>query len=83
MHQINEKVANITYKALEQSRACSNSMDLVPRPGYSRPDIKAVLKELANISRRITNDNAEIYVICKNAIKIKYKTAISMALMGV
>lgn len=80
---VNEGVAQVTYKALEEAGVCSDSMDLVPRPAYGALDIKYIIKQVAMAGQRITNGEAAFYQSCRGRAAINYKPEIAMALMGV
>ena len=80
--KVNEHVATVAYEVLQGANMCSNAMDMVPRPGYAKPNIKYIIKQLKGISKRIALNDGEIYFICKLAIKAKYRSIIRLALTG-
>lgn len=80
---VNDEAALVAYEALEQANVCSDSMDLVPRPKYGMLDIKYVLKQIANVGKRIMQGDTIIYNACKGAVGVRYKSKIMMALMGI
>lgn len=82
-HTVNERAAQVAYKALEEAQSCSASMDLVPRPSGVKPGISYVVKQLAKIGKRISSGDTSIYYVCKVQVVATYKIEIVMALKGV
>ncbi|TBW58108.1 hypothetical protein EZI54_04430 [Marinobacter halodurans] len=82
-HSVNNRVAQVAYKALEEAQSCSASMDLVPRPSGVRPGISYIVKQLAKIGKRISSGDTSIYYVCKVQIIATYKAKIVMALKGI
>lgn len=79
---INEDVAAVTYDALEESQACSASIDLVPRPTYGLPGISYIVKQVAKIGARIASGDTQIYEMCRGRVAVNFKLKIERALMG-
>ena len=80
---VNESAAQVAYEALEQANICNSNMDLVPRPGYGALDIKYVVKQLADIGKRIAMGDSATYNVCKTMVSARYRSKITLALMGV
>lgn len=80
---VNESAALTAYEALEQANICSSNMDLVPRPGYGALDIKYIVKQLANIGKRIAIGDSAAYNACKSLVSSRYRSKITLSLMGV
>jgi hypothetical protein len=80
--QINQHIATVTYEALTQANTCSNAMDLVPRPTYSKPNITYIIKQLSGIGKRIVSGDSDIYNVCKITVSASYRNKIRLALMG-
>jgi hypothetical protein len=80
--KINDHVATVAYEALQRVRTCSAAVDMVPRPTYSSPGIKYIVKELVGIGKRIAKNGDDIYYICKLAVSDAYRTKIRLSLIG-
>lgn len=80
---VNERAAEVVYKAISEAQACSASMDLVPRPSGVKPGMSYIAKQIANIGKNIVAGNTSIYHVCKVRISVSYKTEITMALQGI
>jgi hypothetical protein len=81
-NRVNEHVAEVAYEALRGASMCSAAMDIVPRPTYSRPGIRYIVKELVGIGKRVAEGDDDIYYICKLAVADVYRTKIRLALIG-
>lgn len=82
-HNINEAALEVAYEALVQAGACSESMNIVPRPASSKANAAYILKQITGIGKRIKQGDTAIYKSCKNAVGVRYKSRILMALVGV
>jgi hypothetical protein len=79
---INESAAIVAYEALEEAKVCSDSMDYVPRPTYGASSIKWIIKQLAKIGKRIISGDTKLYDSCKGQVAARYRSKITLALMG-
>jgi hypothetical protein len=80
--RVNEHVATVAYEALQGASMCSAAMDIVPRPTYSTPGIRYIVKKLVSIGKRIAERDDGIYYICKLAVTDAYRTKIKLSLIG-
>ena len=81
---VNEKVIRVAVEALEDINACSDNMDLVPRPaGIVRPGPRWAVKQIRKIANRINEGNTDFYFICRVRIKAGYRSRMEIALQGV
>ncbi|MBX2809398.1 MAG: hypothetical protein KTR20_12285 [Cellvibrionaceae bacterium] len=83
---INTKVAAIVEQMINKLDGCSKSMDFVPRPGITKPGMKYVLKQIRQMVTRSAKRNIfelkKQYKICIRAIKLNFRTHLSLAAMG-
>ncbi len=79
---VNDHVAEVAYAALRGATMCSTAMDIVPRPTYTVPGIKYIVKQLVGIGKRIAEQNDGIYYICKLVTTAKFRTEMRLALIG-
>ena len=80
---MNEKVFDIVYKMLNESSACTDLMDLVPRPhALGKAPIKYLTKEIRSSVVRKLKQRKEYYSSCLKVIALNYKTHIQLAAMG-
>ncbi len=80
---MSEEVFNITFTMIQQSSACSDAMDLVPRPlAVGRAPIKWLAKEVRKAFLRKLKDRKQYYQSCLNMAAVGYKTKLHMAAMG-
>lgn len=82
-HSVNERSAEVMYKAISEAQACSASMDLVPRPSGRKPGISYIVKQIASIGKNIASGNTSTYHSCKAQVSALYKSEITMALKGI
>lgn len=80
---VNESVAKVVYKVLEETNACSKTMDAVPRPAYGALDIKYVVLQAVFAGKRIARGDGAVYQSCKGRAALNYKSELTMALMGI
>ena len=81
--QVNTAAATVAFEALEEAKVCSKSMDLVPRPKYGAVDLKYVIKQLTAVGKRVMANDTKIYLACRSAVGVRYKTRINMAIQGI
>lgn len=81
-NMVNDHVAEVAYAALRGATMCSTAMDIVPRPTYSVPGIRYIVKQLVDIGKRIAEHNDGIYYICKLVTTAKFRTEMRLALIG-
>lgn len=81
-HTVTTSAAVVAYGALQQASKCSTAMDFVPRPMAS-PSNTYIIQQIAMIGKRLISGDDKIYHVCKATIGVKYKTEISLALMGI
>lgn len=82
-HTVNDKVAAIAYKAIQEAQSCSASIDLVPRSPVGPAGTAYIVSQIAMIGKRIASGDTAIYEVCKNQIGVNYKTAVNIAVMGI
>lgn len=81
--QWNDNAANLLAEMVAKINHCSVSMHLVPRPTGSRPGLFWLLTEAYGaLKRYLTTDNSRIYIACRSAAVVSYKTKITEALQG-
>ncbi len=81
---INENVFEIVHKMINESSACSDLMDLVPRPhALGKAPIKYLTKEVRSSLIRQLKERKEYYRSCMLAVAAHYKTEIHMAAIGI
>jgi len=80
---VNDKTFDLTYKLLNESRKCSDLMDLVPRPiPYGQSPIKWLSKEARKAILRKVNDSPKHYSACVKTSALKMKTQFIMSANG-
>ena len=80
---MNDGVFNETYKMLQESRKCSDLMDLVPRPmGVGSAPVKYVKKSVRSILLRKLKNSKNHYKVCVSVSSAKAKSKITMAALG-
>ncbi|WP_336146555.1 hypothetical protein [Marinobacter salarius] len=78
---VNEGMAAIAFKALEEAQKCSSTMDFVPRPS-GRPNIKNIIKQVAKVGKRIASGDTQIYETCRTQVAVNYRNQMEMAKQG-
>lgn len=81
---INSKVAAVVEVMLRESKKCSESMDIVPRPhNITNTGLNYVRNQLLGIAKRTTQRHIfEIdrqYILCSKFLKLAYRTPLAMA----
>jgi len=80
---IGDKMFDLTYALINDSRQCSDLMDLVPRPlPLGQQPAKWLTKEIRNIILRKLKDRKEHYSVCVKTSALKRKTQFIMAANG-
>ena len=80
---MNASVFNHTYKMLNESKKCSDLMELVPRPmAIGQSPIKYISSTARNLLLRKLKDNKRHYQICIGTSALIAKSKIHMAAMG-
>jgi hypothetical protein len=81
---MNENVFKIVYKMINESSACSDLMDLVPRPhALGKAPIKYITKEIRTSVIRKLKARKEHYKSCMQVVAASYKTQIHMTSIGI
>ncbi|WP_087021606.1 hypothetical protein [Thaumasiovibrio subtropicus] len=71
---INEKMFDVTFLMLEESKKCSDLMDLVPRPMPVGANPSSWLtKEVRKAIIRQLKDDKQHYFLCVQARKLRWK----------
>jgi len=78
---INKKVVEVVSEMILSAESCSRSIDLVPRPAGVKPALAWVFRQLANMARRVVNNDG-VYIMCKNEVARQYRRHIEQASMG-
>lgn len=82
-HSVNEEAAKVVYFALQETQACSASMDMVPDPAKGKPGFKYITKQLASIGKDIAVGDTSLYESCRARVASLYKSKVKLALMGI
>ncbi len=82
---LTERTATFLAQILEESGACSETMDLVPRPSGSlvRPGISYAIKQIKRVASELVKGNQSQYISCKNIVALKYRTAVAEMVNGI
>lgn len=81
---INENVFQIVHKMINESSACTDLMDLVPRPhALGKAPIKYLTKEVRSSVIRKLKERKQHYKSCMQMVAIHYKNPIHMAAIGI
>lgn len=82
--EINEEVKEVFNKMLADNMKCSKLIDMVPRPTGWLPGQTYPPKEVISaIYRLISHDKRQIYWLCNEPMKAKYRSMFEMASQGV
>jgi hypothetical protein len=81
-YAVNDAAAKVMYEALREAQSCGASMDLVPKPTYT-PGLGYIVKEIANMGRRISSGDTSIYQVCRAQIAANYRLQMQAALSGI
>lgn len=80
---INESVFNLVNKMINESSACSDLMDNVPRPhALGKAPIKYITKEIRSTIIRKLKDRKEHYSACMQVVAVHYKSQVHMSAIG-
>lgn len=81
---MDERVFNVTFKMLSESKACSKLMDWVPRPPnpFSNPLMQLGKQGVQAFLRALSRDE-DYYVSCLNQVKASWKAEILRTVNGV
>jgi hypothetical protein len=81
---LNEQSISAVAEVLEAAGACSDMMDLVPRPHTSltKPAFSYALKQIKRIAKDLTFGSNGTYIVCKNTVALTYRTRISEIVNG-
>ncbi|MCG7540231.1 hypothetical protein CBQ28_08980 [Pseudoalteromonas sp. GCY] len=80
---INDAVFDQTVKMLQQSKKCSDLMDLVPRPmTIGQSPINYIKKSARELLLRKLKNEKQHYKVCVSAVAVKTKSKMHMAAMG-
>ncbi len=80
---MNEKIFNLTFKLVSESRACSNAMNKVPRPhALGKEPFKWIKAEARRLLLQNLKDNKSHYAICLKAAAYRMAHQFQMAAMG-
>lgn len=82
-NEINDQVVEVVSEALIQTRTCSDSMDLVPRPPSGPANVKWALKQVKKAAKRmLKKKDSRVYNICKVGVAFKWRRALELAKYG-
>ena len=81
----NEYSVEAVVDVLDAAGACSDTMDLVPRPPTSlnRPSYNYAIKQIRRIAEDLMGGNTGIYLSCKNTVALAYRNRIVEIVNGV
>lgn len=79
---VTDSMVRLASDALSSANTCSDNMDLVPRPTGVKPDLKWALKQIRKIAKRIHENNAGVYFVCKQAIAYSFQGRLQEAKAG-
>lgn len=83
-NQVNSHVVLLVYKALHETKTCSDAMDWVPRPPTGPTNLSWAVKQLRKAAKRmLSRKDREVYNICKVGVASIYREPLVMAIMGV
>lgn len=80
---MNEKVFAVVQRMINESSACSDLMDIVPRPhAIGKAPIKYITKEIRSAVIRKLKERKEHYSSCMRVVGAHYKTQVYMSALG-
>ena len=80
---INDGVVDIVWIMVTESKECTKSLNLVPRPSGSIPGIAYIVLQLGLLSKRLTKDKNLVSETCKGMAKYNFSTSLTMASRGI
>lgn len=80
---INDKVVEVIWKMISNSKKCTELVQLVPRPTGGIPGASYIVMQLGKLGYRlISSKDEEISNICKSGVAYNYSTLIQIASSG-
>ncbi|WP_257973023.1 hypothetical protein, partial [Vibrio parahaemolyticus] len=80
---VNADMFDLTYKLLEESKKCSDLIDMVPRPmAVGQSPMSWLSSEVRGRLLRTLRNNKEHYVLCVKPASLKMKTQFAMKASG-
>src|SRR5690606_25916842 len=81
----NEHSVTAVIEVLDATGACSDMMDMVPRPHTSlaKPAYSYALKQIKRIAKDLISGNSSTYISCKNTVALAYRTRIAEIVNGI
>lgn len=82
--EMNEEVKEVFNRMLADNMKCSHLIDMVPRPAGWLPGQTYLPKQVISaIYRLVTHDKRQIYWLCGEPMKAKYRSEFEMASLGI
>ncbi|WP_219587173.1 hypothetical protein, partial [Vibrio parahaemolyticus] len=80
---VNADMFDLTYKLLEESKKCSDLIDMVPRPMVvGQSPMSWLFSEVRGRLLRTLRNSKEHYVLCVKPASLKMKTQFAMKASG-
>lgn len=81
---LNEQSVSAVVEVLEASGACSETMNLVPRPHSSitKPAFSYAIKQIKRIAKELTYGSSGTYISCRNIVALKHRHRMSEIVNG-
>lgn len=82
--EMNEEVKEVFNRMLADNMKCSNLIDMVPRvPGWIPGKTYLPMQVISGIYRLVTHDGRNVYWLCSEPMKAKYRSEFEMASLGI